>query len=97
MSEMTRAAYLQEQMNKLKRTMNRLPHIVYVTTLLGAFCLAAGSYFGFPWLIWSLLILSVCTSVGVSSARQAKKQYNELLEQMKGEYLPNTPGRDKII
>ncbi len=29
------------------------------------------------------------TSVGVSSARQAKKQYNELLEKMKGEYLPN--------
>lgn len=84
MSEMARAAYLQEQMNKLKRTMNQLPLIVYVTTVVGGLCLAACSYFGFPWIMWGLILFGFCMTVSVSSARQAKKQYNELLEQMKG-------------
>jgi len=84
MSEQARAAYLQEQMNKLKRKMNQLPLIVYVAMVLSGSCLVAGGYFGHPWLIWTLLIWGLFMSWGVSSARQAKKQYNELLEQMKG-------------
>jgi ABC-type multidrug transport system permease subunit len=84
MSDVARAVYLQEQMNNLKRTMNQLPLIVSVALSLSGGCLFAGAWFGLPWLMVSLVIWSLCTSFIVLSVRQAKRQYNYLLEQMKG-------------
>jgi hypothetical protein len=46
--------------------------------------LVAGGYFGHPWLTWGILMWVICVYWCLSSARQAKKQCNELLEQMKG-------------
>ena len=90
MSEQARTAHLQEQMNKVKRTINlQNPAIVFVAHVLGGISLAAGGYFGQPWLLVGLTIFCVCTSFSMFSARNAKEQYNELLEQLKGLALPN--------
>jgi len=53
MSEQAKIANLQEQMNKVKRTLKQLPFIVYVTIILSGSCLVAGGYFGHPWLTWA--------------------------------------------
>lgn len=84
MSEMARVAHLQEQMNKVKRTLNQIPYIVYVTMVLSGLCLAAGSYYGQPWFLGGLTIGGFCMSMGVWSTLMAKDQYNKLLEQFKG-------------
>jgi hypothetical protein len=81
-SEQARVAHLQEQMNKVKRTMNQLPFLVYVTMLISGICLAAGSYFGQPW-FWLFVVAGFCMAMGMLLTRIAKDQYNELVEQLK--------------
>ena len=76
-------------MNKVRQTLNQNPLIVFVTCILGGISLAAGSYLGQLWLLVGLVVFSVCTSFSMFSARNAKEQYNELLEQMKGIASPN--------
>jgi hypothetical protein len=76
---------MQEQMNKVKRTLNQAtPFIVFLTQILGGISLAVGSYFGQPWLLVGLTIFCTCTGFTVFTARNVKEQYNKLLEQMKG-------------
>ena len=84
MSEQVGIAHLQEQMNKVKRTMNQLPYIVFVLMILGGISLAAGSHYGPPWSIVGISIGSFCTALSVFLVRYAKEQYNELFEQLKG-------------
>ena len=83
MSEQVGISHLEEQMNKVKRTMNQLPYALLVTIILGGISLAAGSYFGPPWLIVGISIGSFCTALSVFLVRYAKEQYNELFEQLK--------------
>jgi hypothetical protein len=84
MPEETKAPDLQEQMNKVKQTLNQNPLIVYVTSVVGGISLALFGYFGLPWLWVGLTIFCTCTSVSMLSARNAKEQYKKLLEQLNG-------------
>ena len=71
-------------MDKVKRTLDQqTPFIVFVTHVLGGISLGVGAYFGQPWLVVGMTIFGVCTSFSMISARNAKEQYNELLEQLK--------------
>jgi hypothetical protein len=84
-SEQARIAYLQEQMNEVKRTIDQNPFIVFVTMLLGGICFVAASHFyGLTGLTVGLVMFTVFMNLRVYSARKAKDQYNKLLEQLKG-------------
>ncbi len=84
MPEETKAPQLQEQINRVKRTLNQNPFIVFVTCILGGISLAAASYFGQPWYLVGLTIFCVCTGFSMFSARNAKEQYKKLIEQLNG-------------
>jgi hypothetical protein len=80
--EETKVLLLQEQMNRVDQTLNQNPLIVFVTCIIGGISLAAGGYFGQPWLFAGLAIFCTCTSLSMFTARNAKEQFRKLVEQL---------------
>jgi Ca2+/Na+ antiporter len=87
MSEEAKSPHLQEQMNRVKRSLNQNPFIVFVTCIIGGISLAVGGYFGQPWLIVGVVVFCTCTSFSMFSARNAKEQYRKLIEQLNRQAL----------
>ncbi len=90
MPEGSKVPHLQEQINRVNRTLNQNPLIVFVTCIVGGLSLAASSYFfaagyfGYPWFLVGLIIFCTCTSFSMYYARNAKEQYEKLVEQLNG-------------
>ncbi len=82
MSKETNVSNLQEQMNKVKQTLDQNPMIVFVTSIVGGISLAFGSFFWQPWYLLGSTIFVTCTTFSMWYARNAKNQYNELLKQL---------------
>ena len=82
-SKQARTAHLHEQMNKVKRTMNQLPYIMFAAMVLSALSLAISALFGLPWLNVGAGISVITISSSLMFIRYAKEQYNDLFEQLK--------------
>lgn len=82
LSKQLKVSHLQEQIDKVDQTLNQNPLIVFVTFIVGGISLAASSYFGQPWYWLGLTIFCTCTSLSMFTARNAKKQFRQLVEQL---------------
>ncbi len=88
MSEQTKAPSREEQIKQISQSLNQIPFIIFMTSLIGGLSLAfssyfyAAGYFRFEVTLIGLTVFVTCTSLSTFLARNVKEQYKKLIQKL---------------